>query len=162
MSRMYFLEPGVSAEDYEQRARDVAARKHESLKRNDGDLEDCFVSDRCADLLMQVYRMLAELARAGGKHPFTRLKTLDGKPVRAKVIFNRYGRSVWAVMDEAGEFAAFAPYKPARALTLARRGYVEVEEELPAAVRLVGGGSGTAGLAGIIPLIVMDTRRKQP
>ncbi len=158
MSGIYFLDPGKSAEDYEQMARDVVVRQQERLDRNGGDLDDCFVSNRCDDLTIHVYEMLAALVRAGGKHPFTVLKTMDGQTVKAKVIVNRYGRSTWAIMNEAGQFTAFAPYKPARAETLARRGYVEVEEELPAAVRLVGGGMGISGLVGMYPAYVMDTR----
>ncbi len=61
-------------------------------------------------------------------------------------------------MNEAGQFTGFAPYKPARAETLARRGYKEAEEELPAAVRLVGGGMGISGLVGLYPAYVIDTR----
>ena len=156
----YFLDPRLTAEDYEKMAAETAGRNSEMLDRNGGDLDDCFVSAACHDLSIQVYHMLAALARAGGKHPFTVLKTLAGETVKAKVVHTRYGLA-WMLLDDQDQCAGFVTYKPARAATLAKRGYMEVEEEIPAAVRIIANGTGTAGLAGAYPVYVPDTRNKK-
>ena len=156
----YFLNPRLSAEDYEKMAAETGTRNSEMLDRNGGDLDDCFVSAACHDLSIQVYHMLAALVRAGGKHPFTVLKTLAGEPVKAKVVHTRFGLA-WMILDEQNQVIGFAPYKPARAATLAKRGYMEAEEEMPAAVRIIANGTGTAGLAGAYPVYVPDTRNKK-
>lgn len=159
MSRMYFLEPGVSAEDYLQMARDVAIHQLGLVEYEDED-EDCILSDHVADLLIQIFRMLAGLAKKGGKHPLPVLKTLDGRPVKAKVTFNRYERPIWAVMDRDDRVTAYVPYGPAGAEALARFGYKEVVEEVPAAVRVMWQGGEKDDSAGLYPAYVMDTRRK--
>ncbi len=161
MSRMYFLEPGVSAEDYLQMARDVAAHQLGLVEYEDED-GDCILDEPVADLLIQIFRMLAALAQTGGKHRLPMLKTLDGLPVKAKVTFNRYERASWAVMDEENRVTTYVPYTPASADALARLGYREVEEEVPAAVRVMWKSGGKDGLAGMYPAFVMDTRRKDP
>lgn len=156
----YFLDPRLTAEDYERMAVETSTRNSEMLDRNGGDLDDCFVSAACHDLSIQVYHMLAALVRAGGKHPFTVLKTLAGEPVKAKVVHTRYGLA-WMILDDQDQCAGFAPYKPARPQTLAKRGYMEVEEERPAAVRIIANGTGMAGLAGAYPVYVPDTRESR-
>ena len=159
MSRMYFLEPGVSAEDYLQMARDVEMHQLGLFEYEDED-EDCVLSDYVADLLIQIFRMLAALAKKGGKHPLPVLKTLDGQPVKAKVTFNRYERPLWAVMDSDDRVTAHVPYQPASADALARLGYKEVVEEVPAAVRMMWKGGEEDDAAGLYLAYVMDTRRK--
>lgn len=161
MSDIYYIDPRLTAEDYERMAREVAARNGEMLERNGGDLDDCFVSAACNDVMVRVYKMLAELVREGGKHYFIVLKTLDGQPVKAKVIRNRYGKTVWMIQDENDQATGFAPYLPARSETLARKGYMEVEEALPAAVRLVANGRGMSALAGMYAVYTPDTRNQQ-
>jgi len=156
----YFLDPRLTAEDYERMAAETSTRNSEMLDRNGGDLDDCFVSAACHDLSIQVYQMLAALVRAGGKHPFTVLKTLAGEPVKAKVVHTRFGPA-WMILGQQNQVIGFAPYKPARAATLAKRGYMEAEEEMPAAVRIIANGTGTAGLAGAYPVYVPDTRNKK-
>ena len=156
----YFLDPRLTAEDYERMAAETSTRNSEMLDRNGGDLDDCFVSAACHDLSIQVYQMLAALVRAGGKHPFTVLKTLAGEPVKAKVVHTRFGPA-WMILDDQDQCAGFAPYKPARAATLAKRGYMEAEEEMPAAVRIIANGTGTAGLVGAYPAYVPDTRESR-
>ncbi len=153
----YFLDPRLTAEDYEKMAVETGTRNSEMLDRNGGDLDDCFVSSACHNLTIRVYHMLAALVRAGGKHPFTVLKTLAGEPVKAKVVHTRFGLA-WMILDDQDQCAGFAPYKPARAATLAKRGYMETEEEKPAAVRIIANGTGMAGLAGAYPVYVPDTR----
>ncbi len=159
MTGLYFLDPRLTAEDYEKMAKETASRNSEMLERNGGDLDDCFVSAACHQVTTRVYHMLADLARKGGMHPFTVLKTLDDRLVNAKVIRNRYDRTVWALLDRDDRIIGFAPYKPARPQTLARRGYIEAEEELPAAVFLVASGAGMAGLAGMYPIYIPDRRK---
>lgn len=161
MSSIYYPDPRLTAEDYERMARETATRKGEMLERNGGDLDDCFVSAACNDVMVHVYKMLATLVREGGKAYFYVLKTLDGEPVRAKVVRNRYGKLVWMVLDENDQAIGFAPYLPAHSKTLARRGYKEVQEALPAAVRLVANGRGMSALAGMYPMYVPDTRKQQ-
>lgn len=156
MTGLYFLDPRLTAEDYENMAKETAGRNSEMLERNGGDLDDCFVSAACHQVTVRVYHMLADLARNGGMHPFTVLKTMDGRRVNAKVIRNRYDRMVWALLDRDDRIIGFAPYKPSRPQTLARRGYIEAKEELPAAVFLV---ASSAGLAGMYPIYIPDRRR---
>jgi len=122
----YFLDPRLTAEDYERMATETAGRNSEMLDRNGGDLDDCFVSSACHDLTIRVYHMLA-----------------------------------WMILDEQNQVIGFAPYKPARAATLAKRGYMESEEEMPAAVRIIANGAGMAGLAGAYPVYVPDTRNQK-
>lgn len=156
----YFLDPRLTAEDYEKMATETAGRNSEMLERNGGDLDDCFVSSACHNLTIRVYHMLAALVRAGGKHPFTVLKTLAGEPVKAKVVHTRFGLA-WMILDDQDQCAGFAPYKPARPQTLAKWGYMEVEEERPAAVRIIANGTGMAGLVGAYPVYVPDTRLRK-
>ena len=156
----YFLDPRLTAEDYERMAAETAGRNSEMLDRSGGDLDDCFVSSACHDLTIRVYHMLAALVRAGGKHPFTVLKTLTGETVKAKVVHTRFGLA-WMILDEQNQVIGFAPYKPARAATLAKRGFMESEEEMPAAVRIIANGAGMAGLAGAYPVYVPDTRNQK-
>jgi len=156
----YFLDPRLTAEDYEKMAVETSTRNSEMLDRNGGDLDDCFVSSACHNLTIQVYQMLAALVRAGGKHPFTVLKTLAGETVKAKTVNTRYGLA-WMLLDDQDQCAGFVTYKPARVATLAKRGYMEVLEDRPAAVRIIASGTGMAGLVGAYPVYVPDTRASE-
>jgi hypothetical protein len=92
----------------------------------------------------QLERLKAELAEADGKWTFSHLHTLDGLPVKAKVIKTRFG-SAWALLDEAGNFTGTFISEGLRPATLAKKGFQMLDVELPAYAKLAGSGTGLAG-----------------
>jgi hypothetical protein len=118
----------------------------ESFERCD---TDGFLSQWASGLNAQQARKQANIEEAGGIATFFRyrLETLEGEAVAAKLINGRYGEC-WALCDEQGTFTGkFISAFPARASTMAKKGYVEVKEEFVAEAKAMIRGSGT-GLSG--------------
>jgi len=111
------------------------------------DLDSMFLSYVCTDLTARVYELLAKLDNSDGLVEFPVLYTLQGRKANARAVFTRFGLR-WALCDERGNFTGeFLPYRPRKASTLAKRGYEERLELLPAGVRLFAQGSGMSGLS---------------
>lgn len=129
---IYKLDPNLTPDDYREKAKNCYKAEQESFDRCDTDGFLSQWADRCT---AKVYNALAVLAENNGKAFFTKLADLEtGEEINAKVINSRYG-ACWMILDSEGNATGeFAPYKPARESTLAKRGYKEIEVERYAVV----------------------------
>ncbi len=116
-------------------AGDYERMKEESFERSD---TDGALTQWALGINAQKARMEAELESAGNVSEFPVLCDLSGNEVPAKVIAGKYG-TCWMLLDASGKATGqFAPYRPARASTLAKRGFQEVMKTLPAKVEVIG------------------------
>lgn len=97
---------------------------------------DGFLSQWASGVVAREYEYLADLAEAGGIATVTVLADLDGNEINAKPIPTKHG-TAWAILDDANKIIAFAPYKPARPATLAKRGYQEIQKDLPCVIKVI-------------------------
>lgn len=117
---------------------------------------DGFVSQWASGLNAQVARANADIAEAGGVATFERLylRRLDGERVDARRVKTRFGLR-WRI-DETDEWL---PYRPARASTLEKRGYVEETEYAVAPAKAQTWAPGNArGLSGATSVQVVTFR----
>lgn len=136
------LEP----DELRERAARAEAEAAASFERSD---TDGFLSQWASGITADLYRRQAEIAEAGGVHPFPALYDLEGRRVRARVIDTRFGKR-WAILDDAGHYAAFLPCHfgrptPRAAAHQERRGFREGVELAPARALVMGSGKGLAG-----------------
>jgi hypothetical protein len=139
-----------AAAEYRQRAAASRERSRESFERCD---TDGFLSQWASDINARLYDLKALVAEQGGKSSFPHLHTLDGRPVKAKVIKGRFGLC-WALLDEQDKFTGtFVSYS----LTergLKKKGFQMLDVEMPARAKIAGGGQGMAGAASCYATIV--------
>lgn len=127
-----------TAEEYRKMAQGNVMASSESFERCD---TDGFLSQWGHDQMARVYEALAGLAENGGKSTFVYLADLNGNLVNAKVIPSKFSGSCWMLLDENNKATGeFAPWKPARKNTLAKRGYQEIEVEREAVIMTEGNG----------------------
>lgn len=127
------------ADELREQARQHEQDAAESFDRCD---TDGFLSQWASGVNAAKARVEADVIEAGGVATFWRLRleTLDGEPVRAKLIDGRYGEC-WALLREDDSFSGeFVSARPKRVSTMERKGYREVREEFvaEARVKLVG------------------------
>lgn len=135
------------------KAAESAKRAADSWERSD---TDGFLSQWASGLTADKARMQADLIERGSTHEFIALFDLSGNWVPARPVDGRYGRS-WYIPG-APKGARYAPYRPARRETLAKRGYVEGFVRRPAKVEIVGSGTGLSGAANCYAAIVEADR----
>lgn len=136
MSDFYFIKE-TTGEQFREQARGRQQAAEDSFDRCD---TDGFLSQWAAGQMSHIYEALAALADAGGEWTFTYLADLDGNLVNARQIRGKFG-PCWMILDDEGKATGeFAPWRPAKESTLAKRGYKEVEVKRPACVRVSGNG----------------------
>ena len=134
---MAIYRPTKTGDEYRKIAAGNIQESADSFERCDTD--GC-LSQWAHDQNARIYQALAALADNGGKATFDYLADLDGNIVNAKVIPGKFG-SCWMILDENGQATGeFAPWNPARASTLAKRGYKEIEVEREAVIMTSSGG----------------------
>lgn len=125
----------------------------ESFERCD---TDGFLSQWASGINGQCARANAKIAEAGGTAMFAKtiLLTIDGAETDARAVRTRFGKK-WR-LDSTDEWL---PYMPARASTLAKRGYREEElrEEAPAKA-ILDAPAGARGLSGASSVYVRIIR----
>jgi hypothetical protein len=142
-----------SAEQFRQQAAQHRADAQESFERCD---TDGFVSQWASGVNGQVAERNAKIAQAGGVATFvrTRLLTLDGQDTDARLCQTKYGAK-WR-LDSADKWLA---YKPAKASTLAKHGYQEVDEYAVAPAKAqTWAPPGAKGLSGATQVQVIVVR----
>ena len=138
-----------------QELRDRAARREEQAKESfDRCDTDGFVSQWAHGVLAQEDRLQAQIEENGGVAEFDALFHLDGRRARAKLIDGRYGEC-WAFCDADGRFTGkFISAFPKRESTMARKGFREGKEQVPARAKLVGSGTGLAAACSVRAIAV--------
>lgn len=123
-----------TAEWHRQQAAECRRRAAESFERCD---TDGFLSQWANEVGAKQHDLDALIAEQDGTYLFrgTRLVRLDGTPTDARMVATRYGAR-WR-LDSTDEWL---PVHPINDITLAKRGYreVQVEERHPARTRWVG------------------------
>ena len=142
-----------TAEEYRAEAAQHRQDARDSWERSD---TDGFVSQWASGINAQVADDNAKIAAAGGVAHFERtvLRRLDGADPDARLCRTRFGTK-WRI-DATDEWL---PYKPARATTLAKRGYVEEMETATAPAKAITWAPpGATGLAGAHQVRVIIVR----
>ncbi len=116
--------------EYRKMARGEEREREASWQRSD---TDGFLSQWASGLTAQIYEACAEIADNQGKWKFKVLCDLTGAKVKARPIQGKYGM-VWAIMGKYDETIGFASYHPKKKETLEKKGFQEIEMELPAVV----------------------------
>lgn len=133
-----YLFPKLTAAAYREKASGHYQAAEDSFERSD---TDGFLSQWASGVVARENEYLADLAEAGGKWEVTVLADLEGNEVNARPFLNKFKKVCWIIFDETGEVKEFAPYKPAKEITLSKRGYKEVGKVLPCCVKVYSGSS---------------------
>ena len=122
--------------------REAIADRDRRIASGMTDMDDCFISARCDDRAMALYRDKIELIRRGGTAWFNEYATLDGTLVEARWCDTRYGTSLRVVMPDGSVVWTTSCTKKG----LARRGLKMVKCLRPAWYAFHSSGSGMLGV----------------
>lgn len=122
------------------------------------DPSDCALSNWADGITSSKLQLERELIEAGGVAAFLALTTLDGQPVKAKMIATKFRRECWALLDGAGRLTGqFLPIcdaasEPGTAYVakdakIQKKGFRQIVVARPAVVKIVGTGRGLSGTA---------------
>lgn len=76
------------------------AERAERIEKGWTDIDDCFISTRCDDRSMQLYKDKISLIKDGGTAWFIEYATLDGELVNARWCSTKFGSSLRAEMPD--------------------------------------------------------------
>lgn len=120
---------------------------HDSFERCD---TDGFLSQWASGLTAQQKRLAADLVEAGGVTRILGPVTLDGEPVRWRMVNTKFGYK-WLVLDDHDDAVAWLNPFAVNTATLRKKGYNLGEYEVPAKADIVG-TEATNCRAAIVPI----------
>jgi len=130
----------------------IAATDKRQAQRADMESMDCAASRVGDGLHRRLLELKLDIAENNGLSSFKGLYDLEGVRVRAKVIKGKYGLC-WAFCDDRDQFTGkFITAFPAKAKTMRKKGFQELDEDAPAAAKLSGNGKGFSGLTSCYPV----------